>query len=183
MTVLARDPSRLDRSGHGLTVVKGDARDREAVKKLVVDQDAICSCLGIGLTWKRVHLFSASTSLVLSHVSHASTPRVLVITGVGAGDSRGHGGFLYDKFAFPLLMRPMYDDKDRQEELLRDSESNWTIIRPGFLTNGPRTGRYRVYEDLTGVTLGRISRADVAAFMVSELEQPQFERRTVNLSY
>ena len=180
VTVLARDPTRLDLTSEHLHVQKGDARDRDAVRALVASHDAVCSCLGIR-TRARVTLFSDSTSYILEQESDG--PRILAVTGVGAGDSRGHGGFLYDKIFFPLLLREVYEDKNRQEELLRSSTASWTIIRPGALTNGPRTGKYRVFQDLTGVTVGRISRADVADFMVSELRQPTYERRTVNLSY
>ncbi len=180
VTVLARDPTRLDLTSEHLRVQKGDARDRDAVRALVANHDAVCSCLGIR-TRARVTLFSDSTSYILEQESDG--PRILAVTGVGAGDSRGHGGFLYDKIFFPLLLREVYEDKNRQEQLLRSSTVSWTIIRPGALTNGPRTGKYRVFEDLTGVTVGRISRADVADFMVSELRQPTYERRTVNLSY
>lgn len=180
VTVLARDPTRLDLTSEHLHVQKGDARDRDAVRALVASHDAVCSCLGIR-TRARVTLFSDSTSYILEQESDG--PRILAVTGVGAGDSRGHGGFLYDKIFFPLLLREVYEDKNRQEQLLRSSTASWTIIRPGALTNGPRTGKYRVLQDLTGVTVGRISRADVADFMVSELRQPTYERRTVNLSY
>ncbi len=181
VTVLARDPSRLDAAVQGLTVVKGDACDRDAVAKLVADQDAICCCLGVPPSRKPVSVFSESISLVVDQIPDDDGPRILAITGVGAGDSRGHGGFLYDKIIFPLLLKRMYEDKNRLEQLLRDSKANWTIIRPGLLTNGPQTGKYEILEDLTGVTLGKISRADVADFMVSELEQPKYERRVVNL--
>ena len=108
---------------------------------------------------------------------------VQAITGVGAGDSRGHGGFFYDRIILPLVLKRIYEDKDRQERLLRASEANWTIIRPGVLTNGARTGEYRVLTELVGVTLGHISREDVAHFMRSELERPLHERGIVNLCY
>ena len=182
VTVLARDPSRLDATAQGLTVVKGDACDPDAVANLVADQGAICSCLGVPPSRKSVSVFSESASLIVDQIPSDDGPRILAITGVGAGDSRGHGGFFYDKIIFPLLLKRMYEDKNRLEQLLRDSKANWTIIRPGLLRNGPRTGKYQIFDDLTGVTLGKISRADVADFMVSELEQPKYERRVVNLS-
>jgi len=107
----------------------------------------------------------------------------MAITGVGAGDSRGHGGFFYDRLVLPLLLRKLYEDKDRLERMLVASEANWTIVRPGFLTNGSGTGEYRVLTELEGVRLGRISRADVAHFMASELDSPGYERQVVNLCY
>lgn len=54
--------------------------------------------------------------------------------GIGAGDSKGHGGFFYDRIFYPLLLKAVYSDKDRQESLIRASNADWTIVRPGFLT-------------------------------------------------
>jgi hypothetical protein len=56
-------------------------------------------------------------------------------------------------------------------------------VRPGFLTNGPRTGVYRAITDLTGVTAGKISRADVADFILNQLENPSLFKRTPLLTY
>jgi putative NADH-flavin reductase len=104
--------------------------------------------------------------------------RLICVTGIGAGDSRGHGGFLYDRIVNPLLLKTIYQDKDRQEALIRASHTDWTMVRPGFLTNGPRTGSYRVLTDLKGVTAGRISRADVAHFMLAELAANRYLGQT-----
>ena len=76
--------------------------------------------------------------------------RLICVTGIGAGDSRGHGGFLYDRVIAPFLLKTIYQDKDRQEALIRASGTDWTMVRPGFLTNGPLTGKYRLLTDLTG---------------------------------
>ena len=81
------------------------------------------------------------------------------------------------------MLKRIYEDKDRQERMLATSEVNWTVVRPGFLTNGGRTGEYRVITDLKGAKFGKISRADVADFMVSELENRAYQRQVVNLYY
>ena len=183
ITVLARDPLRLDMVSDSLTVEQGDARDKAAVVSLATGQDAVCSCLGVGPSRRPVTLFSESTAHLLDAVKGRADTRIMAITGVGAGDSRGHGGFFYDRLVFPLLLKKMYEDKDRLERMLVASEANWTIVRPGFLTNGSGTGEYRVLTELEGVRLGRISRADVAHFMASELDSPGYERQVVNLCY
>ena len=104
------------------------------------------------------------------------------MTGVGAGDSRGHGGFLYDRIVQPLFMKTIYEDKDRQEALLRASDVDWTVVRPGTLTNGPATGLARALTDLDGVTAGRMSRADVAAFIIENLDTGDYRRTAVLLT-
>jgi hypothetical protein len=108
---------------------------------------------------------------------------LLCITGIGAGDSRGHGGFLYDKIINPLLLGKMYADKDRQEEIVRNSGLEWTIIRPGFLTNGPRTGQYQVFSNMGGVKAKKISRADVADFILREAVKREYKGGTLLITY
>ena len=108
---------------------------------------------------------------------------LIAVTGIGAGDSRGHGGFFYDRVYLPFVLRRMYDDKDRQEAIIRERIARWIIVRSGFLTNGPRTGRYRALTDLQGIHGGKISRADVADFMLSQAKDPRFLGQTPLLIY
>jgi uncharacterized protein YbjT (DUF2867 family) len=109
----------------------------------------------------------------------AQVHRLVCVTGIGAGDSRGHGGGLYDRIVLPLLLNSIYADKDRQEALVRASNVRWTLVRPGFLTNWPGTRRYRVSADLTGVTARKISRADVASYLLREMTTSMDAGRTV----
>jgi NAD(P)H-binding len=76
--------------------------------------------------------------------SSKASNRLVAVTGLGAGDSRGHGGLLYDGVVLPLLLKRVYDDKDVQEWIIRSSGLDWTIVRPSLLTSGPAAGRYRV---------------------------------------
>ena len=91
------------------------------------------------------------------------------MTGLCAGDSRGHGGFLYDAVAFPLLLKRVYDDKDVQEWIIRSSGLEWTIARPGLLTDRPASCRYRITAPREW-RFGVISRADVADFLVRQID-------------
>ena len=77
----------------------------------------------------------------------AGVRRLVAVTGLGAGDSRGHGGFLYDAVFFPLVLKRVYDDKDVQEQMIRASDLDWTIVRPGLLASGPATGAARALTD------------------------------------
>jgi putative NADH-flavin reductase len=166
---LARRPERLGLRHEGLTMRPGDIQDPGAVLQAMGGREAVLVTIGIRPTWKPVTVFSSGTQNVLQAMAQCGVKRLLAVTGIGAGDSKGHGGFLYDRIFHPLLLHTMYADKDRQEELIRQSGTTWTIVRPGFLTNGPLTGTYRVMTDLTGVTAGNISRADVAHFLLQEL--------------
>ncbi len=101
--------------------------------------------------------------------------RLICVTGLGAGDSRGQGGLLYNA-GLCLFLGRVYADKDVQERIIRWSRLDWTIVRPTILTNGPRTGTYRVLVDQRDWTSGFISRADVADFLVTQIEHSPRKR-------
>lgn len=183
VTVLARNPATITRQATNLTLLKGDILEKRVVTSAMKGQDAVCLTIGVPITFSPVTVFSRGTLNVLAAMEEHQVRRLICVTGIGAGDSKGHGGFLYDRLFKPLLLGPIYADKDRQEEYVRESSLDWTIVRPAGLTNGPRTGRYRVVTDLSGVTAGRISRADVADFIVGELNTPRHIGQTPLLSY
>ena len=183
ITALVRNPQRVTKQHERLRVITGDILDPEAVQEATVGQEAVCITIGIGLTWKPVTVFSEGTRNVLEAMRRAGVQRLICVTGIGAGDSRWHGGFFYDFFVRSLLIKTMYEDKDRQEALIKASAADWTIVRPGFLTNGPLTKNFRVVTDLRGVTAGKISRADVAHFILGEIAVNRYLGQTPLLSY
>jgi putative NADH-flavin reductase len=181
VTALVRNPAHMPVSDKHLRIVEGDALDPNAIVKVVEGQDVVCVCLGTTKITQTITLFSRCAE----NLSKTLKPEQLLIavTGIGAGDSRGHGGFLYDYMFMPIVLRRMYADKDRQESIIKSKISRWIIVRPGFLNNGPRTGHYRALTDLRGIHGGRISRADVADFMLSQAKSPQFIGQTPLLIY
>ncbi|WP_109487012.1 NAD(P)-dependent oxidoreductase [Occallatibacter savannae] len=169
----------------GVRTVRGDVLQPETLAQAVAGQDAVISSLGSKITFKRMTILSEGTRNLARAMRDANVDRFICITGIGAGDSQGHGGFLYDNLIQPFLLNDVYKDKTRQEQVVRDSGLDWTIVRPAKLTNGaPRgSGSYRVLSDLNGVTAAKISRADTAAFTVGLLNKSDLSRRTVLLTY
>lgn len=178
VTALVREPRRLATQQERLRVVKGDILDADSVNTAMAGQDAVCCTIGVKAPWPEPTVFSEGTRNLLEAMKKTGVRRLICVTGIGAGDSRGHGGFLYDKIFYPLLLKSVYADKDRQEALIKASNVDWTLVRPGFLTNGPATKNYRALTDLTGVTASWISRADVAHFMLGELASNRHLRQT-----
>ena len=179
VTGLVQDPLASGLSRPNLRLVGGSIVSPAAVAEAVKGQDAVCIAIGIRPTRAAVNVFSRGTEVVLAAMRHAGVRRLVCVTGIGAGNSRGHGGGLYDRVIQPLLFNSIYADKDRQETLVRTSNVMWTLVRPGFLTNRPGTGRYRVSADLTGVTARKIPRADVATYLLREIARPMDAGRTV----
>lgn len=183
VSALVRNPNRFRFHHLQLTVFPGDIMDSAAIKRSVSGHDAVCITVGTTPTRKRVRLFSQGTQNVIAAMQSSGVRKLICVTGIGAGNSRNHGGFLYDKLFQPLLLKAIYEDKDRQEEIVRQSSLEWVIARPGFLTNGPLTGRYRVITDLDGVTAGKISRADVAHFILEQVHAMTCLHQTPLLTY
>jgi putative NADH-flavin reductase len=176
----ARGADRIAIDDTRLTKITGDALDAAAIGAAVAGTDAVIQSIGAPKTAMAVlagtTLFSKATRILIDAMQAAGVRRLVAVTGMGAGDSRGHGGFLYDAVMFPLVLKRIYDDKDVQEQMIRASGLEWTIARPGLLTGGAGTGRMRVLADRKDWQVGSVTRADVADFLVREA----FERRYVS---
>lgn len=183
VTILARHPEKVGFRHDHLTIQKGDSTRPEDVERAVADQDAVVSTLGTKPTRKPVKLFSESARNTVEALRKRGRKPLIHVTGIGTGDSRGHGGFLYDRIVQPLLLKTTYEDKEREEEILRKSGLDWTVVRPGFLTNGPRTGKFKVVTDMRGVKAGKISRADVAGFILGQLKTPAYRGQAPLVTY
>ena len=184
VTAFARHPERIVARHDRLRKVKGNVLDPLAIGEAVAGQDAVVCSLGQSTPWEPPpDLFSRGTQCLLDAMTSAGVVRLVCVTGIGAGDSRGHGGAVYDWLFRGLITRRMYDDKDRQEALIEASDTDWTIVRPGFLNDGPMTGEYRALNDLKGITAGAISRADVAHFILLELATRSYLHQHPLLTY
>ncbi len=184
VTALFRKPEKLQLTHERLTIVTGDFLDFSSVKEAAKEADAIVVTVGALPGRKPVRLFSTGTQHLLRAINETSrNPLILAVTGIGAGDSRGHGSFFYNRFFQPALLNKIYEDKDRQEELLMRTYQKWIIVRPGMLTNGKETGVYRTLTDYNDIKGGKISRADTAHFILSQIKNPTFIRKTPLLIY
>lgn len=165
-----------------LTNLKGDITKRETYNDLIASKDSVISAIGLKPSRKPITVYSEGIKNVLAAMQEANVARVITVTGIGAGDSKGHGGFVYDRIVNPFMLKTDYEDKNRQEAILTASDSKWTIIRPGFLTDDAGARGYRVIRDMQGVISGDIARADVAHFILGIVEQDAYLRETVFLS-
>jgi putative NADH-flavin reductase len=144
---LARSAATIPIQNPGLERVPGNALDSTTIRSALEGVDVVIQTLGVDIAprsiFERTTLFSQSTRILVDAMKVAGVKRLIAVTGLGAGDSRGHGGMIYDSVVFPLLLKRVYDDKE-QEWIIRSSGLDWTIVRPGLLTNRPAIGRYRI---------------------------------------
>jgi putative NADH-flavin reductase len=176
----------LARRAASLTPVKGSIFDPGMAERAVAGADAVAWCVGVktlGPAFLRtVTVFSEGTRRVIEAMKGAGVSRLAVITGIGAGESRGHGGLLFEWIGLPLVLGAIYADKDRQEAIVKASGLNWTIVRPTLLTNGPRTGHYRVLTNLERVHVGRVSRADCADCLMRAMVEGAWSRAAITIT-
>jgi uncharacterized protein YbjT (DUF2867 family) len=163
----------------GARLVAGDARDANTLRHAVKGQDAVVSALGTPASpFREVTLLSEASRALIEAMRAEGVARLVAITGIGAGDSRGHGGFAFDRLVFPLLLRHVYADKDRQEALVRESGLDWVIVRPAVLNDKPGRGDVRALTDLRGFQGGSVARSDVAGFVLDQVQDDLWLRRT-----
>ncbi len=172
---LARSASSLDLQDARLEKVQGDALNQHDVEAAIAGVDAVIVTLGVGLgeLVKPVHLFSDATRVLIAAMKDQGVNRLICVTGFGAGDSRASIGLL-QRVPFQIVFGRAYDDKSRQEGLIKESGLDWTIARPGVLLNGPQTGRYKVLGKPSEWRNGVISRSNVADFLVKQIEDRTF---------
>jgi nucleoside-diphosphate-sugar epimerase len=155
--------------------------------RAVEGQDAVVCSLGSGVTgpFKEMTMLSEGTCNLILAMQEQNVRRIVCITGIGAGDSKGHGPWYYNWLVQPLMLRGVYEDKTRQEEVVRDSGLAWTLVRPGLLTNGASKGltAVRAVTDLVDARAGNISRADVAGFCLRELVDDRYLNQAPVITY
>jgi putative NADH-flavin reductase len=175
----ARSATTIAVSNPSLEKLRGDALKAEDVEAALVGVDVVMQTLGVGLGdlfWP-VNLFSDATRVLIAAMRSKGVKRLICVSGFGAGDSRASISCL-QRLPFQIVFGRAYDDKSLQEKLIKESELDYTIVRPGVLTSGPRTGRYRVLVEPSQWRNGIISRADVAEFLVRQIGDQTYIRKT-----
>lgn len=182
VTAQTRQASRLADLDKAAQVVSLDPTDSKALEAALRGHDAVVFALG-GRR-RRTTLFSDATRALLAAMRAAGVRRLLAITGVGAGDSRGHGGFVYDRLIFPLFTRHMYADKDIQERLIEAADVDWVIVRPAPFVDKPAANQLQALTRIEPDTvLRRITRSEVAAFVLDQLGSDAYLRTKVFIGH
>ncbi|MDE4912213.1 NAD(P)H-binding protein [Methylobacterium sp. 092160098-2] len=178
----ARSAAGIGLSDPSLERFTGDAVNAADVAAALDGVDVVVQALGVPTRdlIRPVRLFSEATNLLVPAMETAGVKRLIAVTGFGAGDSRDAIGLL-QQLPFRLMFGRAYDDKDAQEMRIRRSSLDWTLVRPGVLTPGAATGRYKVLTEPASWRNGLISRADVAGYIVAQIDHPSHERKAVVL--
>ncbi len=178
VSAMARTPARLPEA---VRAIPGDVLNPSDVLRAVDGHDAVICVIGAGA---RGGLRAPGTANIVAAMQATGVRRLICQSTLGAGDSRGNLNFWWKRVMFGLLLRRAYADHQAQEELVRASGLDWTIVRPGAFTDGPLTGTYRHGFAPTERDLKlKVSRADVAHYLLSLLCDAGSVRRAPGLSY
>ncbi len=155
--------------------IRGSSLNDADVSQAIDGAEAILVTLGTGMSTKATGLYPGSANAILRALEKAAgKPLLIVLTGFGAGDSWNYNSLVM-KALFRLLLKDVYAEKTRMEHILSTGYPNSMFVRPGRLTNGALTKKYRVVTTLNEQTrVGAISRKDVAHFLAEQAEHPSF---------
>lgn len=157
----------------------GDVMDPDCVAVALAGQDAVLSAIGPRPGGPPDVCSHAVRHIVLGMKS-MGVRRFVCITGAMIGHPREHLGLAYRVIEkTSRAAREAIADGRIEEDIIRSSGLDWTIVRPVRLTDGPLTNRYRVGVDLDVGSLASVSRADVADFMLRAAREPEWIGRAV----
>ena len=181
VTAYLRDKTKMADADPRISVVEGTLGKSDAMVEALRGADAAVLALGT-VDRKPNTVLSDGTRQIMTSMRVAGVDRIVAITSMGCGDSRSQVNSRIMRFVIKTFAKEIWADKDRQEAAIRASDLDYLIVRPGGLTNSPATG------DWTELHTGeyskgpqRISRADVAAYIVARLENSPLGRDCVAL--
>lgn len=179
VTAFVRDPARMALENEHLRLLAGDVMDLAAVQTAVQGQDAVVCSLGTNSLGKTT-IRAAGTANIIQAMEENQVRRLVVVSAMGIGDSWSTLSSA-NKIVFNTILRNARKDHEKQEALVRASSLDWTIVRPSGLTDTPLTGTYDVGENIAAKT-SRISRADVAHFIIQELDEDAYVGKAVTIT-
>jgi uncharacterized protein YbjT (DUF2867 family) len=181
VTAFVRDRDKLGFQHENLRIVAGNALDVTSVEKGVRGQDAVICALGAGA---KGMIRAEGTRNIIRAMQATGVRRLICQSALGVEDSLGNLNFFWKYIMVGMFLRAAYADHDKQEEHVARSGLDWTIVRPAAFVDGPRTTEYRHgFRGNDRTVKLKISRADVADFMLKQLTDDRYLRATPGLSY
>lgn len=182
VTAFARHPERLEIENSALTRVAGDAMDAVAVAGAIRGHGAVVVTLGAGKS-RRGSIRSQGTLNVIQGMQIHGVKRLICQSTLGTHESWNNLNFFWKRIMFGALLRPVFKDHELQENLVRASGLDWTIVRPSAFTDGPATDSFKegFGRQERNLTL-KIARADLARFLTRQLTDFSYAQRAVGIS-
>lgn len=186
VTAFVRDASKLAISHPRLSLVEGDVMIPSTINDAMKDHDAVICCLGMPAN-KPGQLRSKGTKHIVESMKKFGIGKLICQTSLGFADSTqilANTSFFFRKIIVPFLLKKTFNEHELQENIIKQSKLNWTIARPGNMTDGKLTGTYKTgFQSNDRSIKVKISRADTAHFLVRQLYSNDNARRVIGISY
>lgn len=179
VTAFVRDAKRISIHHNDLTIVEGNVLNEREVEPAIIGQDAVIVALGAN-TSSSSDICASGTLNIVNAMRKHSVMRIVVLTGFGSSRESRHQlgiGMRTVVKLVSMVANREFKDKEKQDGIVRQSGLDWTIVQPPTLTNGPAKGEYK-HGSFAPSILARISRADVAAFMVNGVENSDYIKQS-----
>lgn len=184
VTAFCRDSQKLNEfENSNLKIIEGDVLNLQNVSTAIQEQEVVLVALGSGKN-RKSKVRSMGTKHIIEAMKINGVKRLICQTTLGAGKSQGNLNFFWKHIMFGWLLKEVFLDHELQEKYVMNSKLDWTIARPGAFTDGEHTRSYRhgFASDDRSVTL-KISRADVADFLLKLISTDSYIHQTPGLSY
>ena len=182
VTAFVRSPQKLKIVHHRLQVIKGDVLDYNNVLSAVKNQDVIFCNLGMPASDKS-NLRSKGTANIVKAMQALDVKRLVCQTSLGFADSKEVLPWHMKYLIVPFILKNAFKDHEQQEKVIEKSNLDWTIVRPGNMTNGELTKKYKHGFESTEKIKLKVSRSDVAHFMLNQVEEDRYLFKKVGISY
>jgi putative NADH-flavin reductase len=183
VTAVARDPASVAVENDRLHVIEGDVLRPDSLTPAVTGQDAIVSLLA-PRPRRNGRVYVDGTRNLEDAAEQSGVRRIVVVSAEGAGVDPASLPLAYRLVLHIPVVARLYPDIARMdEEVSGRTDLDWTIVRPAVLTNGPATGTYRATEGRVAMRGLRLSRADLAAFLLDVVEEGTYVRERVAVAY
>jgi putative NADH-flavin reductase len=184
VTAILRNPDHLAIKHANLNIVKGDIMNPKTLEKHFENADAIISAIGKS-SFKPTTLYSQGNKNILTAMQNVEASRVFFISASGLHVNPTHSLIvkLATKYILQKLLKNMYADLERMEEMIKSSNLNWTIMRPPRLTDKPVSGIYRVSINRLLKNGLSISRADLAHYILNNISNEAIYKTIVEVAY
>lgn len=165
----------------GGRVVAGDAADGVAMDAAVQGQDAVLDTIGGKTPYKNTTLESSAAGAIVAAMRRHGVRRLVVTSMLGAGGSEANAPIAL-RLLRATFLRGADKDKTAMESAVEASGLDWVILRPAILSDGPATGNVRVFDAETGEKAHRLTRADLASFMLAQLSTDEHLHQAVAIA-
>lgn len=182
VTAFVRTPQKLKISHDNLKIIQGNVLNYDDVLNAIDNQEVVFCNIGMPASDKTT-LRADGTAYIVKAMEEKGVKRLICQTSLGFADSKAVLPWWMKYIIVPFILKNAFIDHELQESVIEKSNLDWTIIRPGNMTNGKLTKTYKYGFKPTEKIKLKVSRADVAHFMLNQIDNNTYLRQKVGISY